>query len=58
MIAVTQANFKSVVKDMVADYPELKVKVGKKGYGYKYIAKIIKEYNNYTSPKGEMIGMN
>ena len=57
MIAVTQENFKSVVKDMVADYPALKVKVGKKGYGYKYIAKIIKEYNDYTSPKGEMIGM-
>ena len=58
MITVTRENFKSVVKDMVADYPELKSKVGKKGYGYKYIANIIEEYNTHIAPKGEMFGMN
>ena len=58
MISVTRENFKSVVKDMVADYPALSAKVGKKGYGFKYIANIITEYNNHVSPKGEMFGMN
>ena len=58
MIAVTRENFKTVLKDMVADYPELKSKVGKKGYGFKYVANIITEYNNHTSPKGQMLGMN
>ena len=58
MIEVTRENFKAVVKDMVADYPELKSKVGKKGYGYKYIANIIEEYNAHIAPKGEMFGMN
>ena len=58
MVQVDRVNFKKTIRNMVSDYPELQAKVGKKGYGYKYIAKIIKEYNNYTSPKGEMIGMN
>ena len=57
MISITRTNFKSVLKDIVSDYPELKGKVGRKGYGYKYVAKIISEYNDYASPKGEMFGM-
>jgi hypothetical protein len=57
MIAVTQDNYKAVLQDMVADFPELKAKIGTTGYGYKYIATIIKEYNNFVSPKGEMFGM-
>ena len=57
MIEINRTNFKTVLKDMVADYPELKAKVGKKGYGYKYVAKIVNEYNDYTAPKGEMFGM-
>ena len=58
MVSVTRENFKAVVKDMVADCPELKARVGKKGYGYKHIANIITEYNNFIAPKGEMFGMN
>ena len=57
MVEVNRENFKSIMKDMVADYPQLKAKVGTKGYSYKYIANIINEYNNYVSPKGEMFGM-
>ncbi len=57
MIEVTRENFKTVLKDMVANYAELQAKIGTKDYGYKYIAKIISEYNEYISPKGEMFGM-
>jgi hypothetical protein len=43
---------------MVSDYPELQVKVGKKGYGYRQIAQTIEEYNEYSAPKGAFLGMN
>ena len=56
MITLDMNNYKIVLKDMVADYPELKAKVGTKGYTYKYIAKTIKEYNDYTAPKGMYFG--
>ena len=51
-IRVNRKNFKSVLKDLVADYPELEAKVGKRGYGYRYVAKIVKEYNEYNATKG------
>ena len=57
MIEVNRKNFKSILKDLVADFPELSTKVGKKGYGYSKISKIISEYNNNTSSNGEMFGM-
>ena len=57
MIEMNRENFKTILKDMVADYPELRAKVGRKGYGFKYVAKIVTEYNDYASPKGEMFGM-
>jgi len=57
MIEVNRENFKSVLKDLVADYPELRAKVGKKGYGYSKISKIITEYNDNTAEQGEMFGM-
>ena len=49
MVSVTRKNFKKVMKEMVADYPELAAKVGKKGYGYKYITNIVAEYNQYNT---------
>jgi hypothetical protein len=58
MIEMNRENFKTILKDVVADYPELQVKVGTKGYGYKNIAETIQEYNEYTAPKGEFLGMN
>lgn len=50
LIRVNRANFKTVVQKMVADNPELKAKIGKKGYGYKHLVKIITMYNN-AKPK-------
>ena len=57
MVSVDRKNFKNVLKDVTADYPELAAKVGKKGYGYKYIAKIVKEYNEYNMDN-TLFGMN
>ncbi|MFT6936480.1 MAG: putative patatin/cPLA2 family phospholipase [Saprospiraceae bacterium] len=58
MIEMNRENFKTILKDMVSDYPELQVKVGKKGYGYRQIAQTIEEYNEYSAPKGAFLGMN
>jgi len=57
MIEVNRDNFKTVLKDLVVDFPELSAKVGKRGYGYSKVAKIIKEYNGYNTAKGGMYGM-
>lgn len=57
MTQISRDNFKSVVRSMVKDYPELQAKVGKRGYGYRHLPKIMKEYNNYNSSKGEILGM-
>lgn len=57
MVLINRANFKKAVRKIVADYPELKAKVGKKGYGYKYIVKIIKEYNTTKPKSGSALGM-
>jgi hypothetical protein len=58
MIEMNRENFKTILKDMVANYPELQVKVGSKGYGYRQIAEIVQEYNEYAAPKGAFFGMN
>lgn len=58
MIELNRENFKTVLKDLVADYAELSTKVGKKGYGYRHISKIIAEYNEYNAPRNEVLGMN
>ena len=57
MISVTRKNFKKVMKEMTADYPELAAKVGKRGYGYKHIGKIIAAYNAYNT-NDPLFGMN
>ena len=58
-VKVDRSNFKKVVKNIVADYPELKRMIGKKGYGYKYMATIIKEYNQFNATRGgQMLGLN
>jgi hypothetical protein len=52
LIEINRENFKVATKELVADYPQLQVKVGTKGFGYKHIAEVIAEYNAYFSPKG------
>ena len=57
MMTVTRENFKELIKELVADYPELKMKVGTKGYGYRNIAAIVQEYNSEINAKSPMLGM-
>jgi hypothetical protein len=57
MIELNTDNYKIILQNMVADYPELKAKVGQKGYTYKYISKIIEEYNQYVAPKSAAYGV-
>ena len=57
LIKVDRSNFKKAVKRIVADYPELKAKIGKKGYGYKHMTKIIAEYNETKPKSGEIMEM-
>lgn len=57
MIELNTNNYKRILQDMVANYPELKAKVGQKGYSYKYVAKVIEEYNEYAAPKGTFYGV-
>lgn len=46
-IELSTGNYKGVLQGLVADYPALKVKVGQKGYSYKYVDNIVTEYNDY-----------
>lgn len=55
MIKVKKDNYKRVVKKFLEDYPTLQAKVGKKGYGFKYIEQILKEYNTYMTSRKEAI---
>lgn len=55
LVEVTKSNYKVVLKEMTADYPELSAKIGSKGYGFKHVAQIISTYNNWTSDNGEEV---
>lgn len=45
MFEVVKANYKKVLKKMVIDYPKLVKKIGKKGYRFKNLKRIITMYN-------------
>ena len=55
LVEVTKSNYKVVLKEMTADYPELSAKIGSRGYGFKHVAQIISTYNNWTSDNGEEV---
>lgn len=41
------SNYKKVLKSVMADNPEIAEKIGKRGYRYDDMEKIIKEYNSH-----------
>lgn len=49
LVRVEKHNYKRVIKKFLMDYPLLQAKVGKSGYGFKHIPKILKEYNAYIA---------
>ena len=55
LVEVTKSNYKVVLKEMTADYPELSAKIGTKGYGFKHVAQIMTTYNNWMSDNGEEV---
>ena len=57
LVAITKSNYRSVLKDMVAEYPELSAKVGIKGYGFKYVAQIVSTYNAWMTDNGEEMAL-
>jgi len=60
LVSLTKKNYKVVLKEMTAEYPELQAKVGSRGYGFKHVAQIIDTYNNWMLDNGEeiVLGMN
>lgn len=48
LTAITKSNYAAFLKEIMADYPELTAKIGTKGYGIKYVSKVIKEYNDWA----------
>ena len=58
LVSITKTNYKETLKRMVASYPELKAKVGTKGYGFTKLTKIILSYNEWIKENGEeVVGM-
>ena len=55
LVEVKKSNYKVVLKDMAAEYPELSAKVGTKGYGFKHVAQIISTYNGWMADNGEEV---
>ncbi len=54
MIEINRENFKTILKDLFADVPNLAANVGQKGYGFRNIPNMIAEYNTGNATKGEM----
>jgi len=55
LISITKANYRKVLKEMTAEYPELQARVGSRGYGFKHVSKIISTYNAWMVDNGEEI---
>ncbi len=58
MIRITRKNYRNTLKSMMKDYPELCAKIGTAGFGYRYIARTIKQYNQTIIAKGLMLSHN
>ncbi len=55
---VTKKNYKKVMKSATVEFPELSIKVGTSGFGYKHIVKIAKLYNNQMSRTQDLAMVN
>jgi hypothetical protein len=60
LVSITKKNYRTVLKEMTAEYPELQAKVGSRGHGFKHVAQIIETFNNWMLDNGEeiVLGMN
>lgn len=55
LIAIDKENFVAVLKNMMAEYPELSAKVGSRGYGIKHITEIVAAFNAWMLDNGEEV---
>ena len=55
LVEVTKSNYKVVLKDMMAEYPELSAKIGTKGYGFKHVSQMVSTYNAWMTDNGEEV---
>jgi hypothetical protein len=55
LVNVTKANYKNILKEMTAEYPELQARIGSRGHGFKHVSKIIASYNTWMVNNGEEV---
>ena len=55
LISITKANYRKVLKEMTAEYPELQARIGSRGHGFKHVSKIIASYNTWMVNNGEEV---
>ena len=55
LVEISKENYKKVLKEMMAEYPELQARVGSRGHGYKQIAEMINTFNTWMLDNGEEI---
>ncbi|MFK7950135.1 MAG: hypothetical protein AB8G11_21265 [Saprospiraceae bacterium] len=53
LYTINKTNYRKILKNLMGDYPIVYHKVGTKGYTYKSLTKILKEYNQQTSKQGD-----
>lgn len=58
LVEINSDNYKQVLKEMFAEYPELQAKVGSRGHGYKHIATMINTFNTWMVDNGEEVVLN
>ena len=46
---LTKENYIDILKNLMKNVPELGDQVGKKGYDYKYLLKVVQEYNTFMA---------
>jgi hypothetical protein len=53
LVSVNKDNYKTVLKGMMAEYPELSARIGAKGFKFRAIEKTISSFNEWMLDNGE-----
>ena len=57
LVSINKENYKTILKRMTAEYPELSARIGKKGHTFKSLTKTIGLYNEWMLDNGEEMVM-
>ena len=55
LVNLTKKNYRTILKEMTAEYPELQARIGSRGHGFKHVSKIVSTYNAWMVNNGEEI---